>query len=283
MHALGFNDDGGDNLADGRARTFLPLVSKTKKTVDTALVVPIRHAVRHEPDGRLADTPSWEQALSKGRLHSLVEFGVAAGSRPLTWLVDPAVPDAARALAAGNPPRSLDATIDPDSDPSGDASDSPSPSDSASPGSDDSAQDDADPTAEQEAASSWLDRLHTGLEDSQILSLPYGDVDVSGAAVHDPAAYRSARKRSGDSLEPWGLSTSPAVSSPSGYLSLAGLGITDSSSTVIVTDRMLGDHAPTVADTDGPHAGRRLVRRGHRWSRPGRPAVIGRDAAADPR
>ena len=262
MHALGFNDDGGDDFADGRARTFIPLVPKTQKTVDTALVVPIRHAVRHTAEGRLDDGASWKRALSRGRLHSLVEFGVAAGSRPITWLVDPAVPDAARALAAGNPARSLAPTIDPDGNGDGDH------------GSDDGDGDGAPrvrhprtprrPTpatrartrppshpARAAAASSWLDRLHTGLEGSEILSLPYGDVDVAGAAVHDPEVYRAARKRAGDTIEPWGLPTSPAVSSPSGFLSVAGLDLTDTDSTVIITDRMLGGAGPTVVDTEG--------------------------------
>ncbi len=41
----------------------------------------------------------------------------------MTWLVDPAVPDAVRDLVAGNPPRPLDETVP---TPPGDA-DSPSP------------------------------------------------------------------------------------------------------------------------------------------------------------
>ena len=41
----------------------------------------------------------------------MVDFGAAAGSRPVTWLVDPAVTDTVRDLVAGNPPRSLDSTV----------------------------------------------------------------------------------------------------------------------------------------------------------------------------
>ena len=59
--------------------------------------------------------------------------------------------------------------------------------------------------AAAEAGASWLERLHEGLEGNQILTLPYGDVDVAAAADHDPAAYREARKRSSGDLQPWGL------------------------------------------------------------------------------
>ena len=39
-------------------------------------------------------------------LRSLVDFGAAAGSRPISWLVDPAVVNTVESLVAGNPARS---------------------------------------------------------------------------------------------------------------------------------------------------------------------------------
>ena len=108
VHALGSNAAGGDSFADGRARTFLPLVPpKTDKTVQTALVIPIRHHIAHSSDGSVADVQQWTRALRRGALSSLVDLGATAGSRPVTWLVDPAVIDVVRRLADGNPPRSL--------------------------------------------------------------------------------------------------------------------------------------------------------------------------------
>ena len=254
VHALGENVDGGDDLADGRARTFLPLVPRTRHTVDTALVVPVRNLVSHAPDGSIADIADWADDLAPGgSLRSLVELGTAAGSRPVTWLVDPSVIDAARRLAAGNPPRDLGPTADGGDGEGeggdGDAADgsSASPSPTADPGAAD--EQTPDQVRATEAATAWLDRLHEGLEGSEILSLPYGDVDVAAAAAHDPAVYRQARKRSLGSLEPWGLPTRPAVSSPAGYLDAEGLAMTEPDATVLMTDRMFGANAPAVVHT----------------------------------
>ncbi len=268
VHALGQGPDGRDETADGRARTFLPLVppapkNQVQKTVQTALVVPIRHQITHAPDGAVSDVDSWVDSLgSGGALRSLVDLGVAAGSRPITWLLDPAVPDTVRQLVAGNPPRSLDPTVAPEGDDTeGDGSGSPdasqSPTDGTEPGGGEGSDGEESPELspeEQQAAdvgSSWLEALHSGLEGHEILTLPYGDVDVAAAAEYDPATYRSARKRSSGELAPWGLSTSPAVSSPSGYIDAEGIRLAEPASTVLVTDRMFGPRAPSVARAEG--------------------------------
>ncbi len=265
VHALGEADTGRDDVADGRARTFLPLLPKNAKSVDTALVVPIRRGVRHDPDGRIAGVASWTRNLSLGgRLRSLVDFGVAAGSRPISWLIDPAVVDTVESLVAGNPPRSVEPTIEPggadgdastSADPSPDPGESGGPTDGATEGeSGDNGGDTADDpelAAASEAGTSWLDRLHTGLEGSEILTTPYGDVDVDGAARHYPQLYRDARERSGSELAPWGLPTSPVVASPSGYLDGGGIRLTEPSTTILATDRMFPGDPATVNRVDG--------------------------------
>ncbi|KQW47627.1 hypothetical protein ASC77_14415 [Nocardioides sp. Root1257] len=264
VHALGTSGEGRLDGADGRARTFIPLIpASATKRVDTALVLPIRHVVRHDPDGRVSDLADWTRTLSaNGRLRALTELGVAAGDRPLTWLVDPAVTDAVTAITNGNPARSLAPTIDPtapgdgeSASPSAGASDQPSedPSASTDDGDDSDATEpeDADLAAATVAGSEWLDRLHTGLEGSEILGLPYGDLDVSAAATQRPAAYQAARKRTGTELAPWGLPVSPAVAAPSGYLSPSAIEMTDPSTQVVVTDKMFRGRAPSVAETDG--------------------------------
>ena len=259
VHALGSSDEGRIDGADGRARTFLPLVPRGDKSVDTAVVVPVRHSVKHRRDGSLSGLAGWERTFAQdGQLRSLVELGTAAGSRPVTWLVDPAVTDAALALVDGNPARSIEPTLsqDPDNpDPSpsdGPGPDDPSPSDGA--GTDDEEDTAEEPTpaeaAAGAAAESWLTVLRSGLEGSEILSLPYGDIDVSGAADHQPGLYRSARLRSGNELEPWGLSTSPVVASPTGYLDGAAIQIAEPDTPIIVTDRMFAGQAPAVASTE---------------------------------
>jgi len=260
VHALGQTADGRIPGADGRARTFLPLVpDRTSRTVDTALVLPIRHAVTHEPDGRIANAADWATTLSaQGQLRALTDFGAAAGARPLTWLVDPAVVDAVTRLTAGNPARSLAPTLEA-GEPDGDESESPSadptvePSEGASGDEDDGAAEPEDPdvAAAALAGDEWLERLHTGLEGNEILGLPYGDLDVSAAAAHDDGAYESARARTGSALYPWGLPLSPAVASPSGYLSPAAIRMADPDIQVLVTDRMFPGRAPSVAEADG--------------------------------
>lgn len=262
VHALGSTEEGSDLYADGRARTFLPLVSDTTRPVDTALVVPLRRQILHASDGSIDDVASWTASFSPGgALRSLVDLGVASGSQPVSWLVDPAVVDAARRLAAGNPPRFLGSTVtDDDTDgeggDDGEGSESPSPSASPTEGEEgeEVPEEEIDPAtaAAAEAAEAWLERLRQGLENNQILSLPYGDLDVAAAADDDPAAYREARKRASGELQPWGLSTTAAVASPMGYLSLGGIRLTEPDTTVLVTDKMLRtSNPPAVAHTAG--------------------------------
>ncbi|MCW2842628.1 MAG: hypothetical protein JWN22_544 [Nocardioides sp.] len=249
IHALGAGPDGRVDGADGRARTLIPLVGGTQRSIDTALVVPLRREISHAPDGSLEDVEDWTRTLSTGgRLRSLVDFGASAGSRPLTWLLDPALPDAARSLVLGNPPRSLAPTVavgttDPSVSPDVTAVPGESSGDGAS---------DADPaeTEAGDAATAWLDRLHEGLDASQILALPYGDLDVAAAAERSPGLYAQARKRSGTTLDPWGLRMSPAVSAPTGYLDARGIDEAGDA-TILVTDRMFRGQPPPVARTHG--------------------------------
>ncbi|WP_395690329.1 DUF6049 family protein [Nocardioides sp.] len=264
VHALGYDDAGGDNLADGRARTFLPLVPRTRRTVDTALVLPVRHGVSHAADGSLQGVSRWRGDLAPGgALHALVGLGAAAGPRPVTWLLDPAVVDAARRLAAGNPPRSIGPTAlrggDADADGAGDPAGSGS-SDAASPSASPSGDADPDdvPTAEEKVAATvaatWLRQLRAGLTGHEVLALPYGDVDLAGAAQHEASAYRDARKRS-DDVQLWGLPTRPAVASPTGYLDGRAVALASSDTTVLLTDKMFDGPAPAVVSTAGRTVG----------------------------
>lgn len=258
VHALGQAADPRDDLADGRARTFLPLVPETRRTVDTALVVPVRRSVQHEADGRIANLARWSQALGgTGQLSRLADLGAAAGDRPISWLVDPAVLDAAARISAGNPPRSIAPTIQAEEPEDGETSAPPDGADPSGGAEDPAAEtEDEDPLATEAAAAAtdWLGRLQTALDGQEVLSLPYGDLDVAGAASHDPATYRVARERSGAALAPWGLPATPAIAPPSGFLSSAALELADSDTRVLVSDRVFGeraDGAPTVARTEG--------------------------------
>jgi hypothetical protein len=253
VHALGTNADGRDMVADGRARTFLPYEPPQDRgePIDTALVVPIRHQVLHEPDGRVADEDAWLDAVDEGgQLSSVLDFGVAAGSRPLTWLVDPAVPDAVSKLNQGNPARVLV------QHPAGEDG---QPTDGASPTEDGSDGTDAPSTpANQEEASrvatSWLARFQSALSGKQVLDLPWGDVDVAAAAKHAPEVYADARARSGTQITQGSLAATPAVSAPSGHLDAAAMDLTDSSTTVLVSDKSVTrGRAPSLASYAGHH------------------------------
>lgn len=292
IHALGDpigSAPDADPSADGRARTFLPRMTGSSREVKTALVVPLRTAITYDDDGSIASPESWTELLgSGGRLDSATDLGIAAGSRPLTWLVDPAVLDAAGRLAAGNPGRSLGSTVDPEAtedpdaarlrpaEPSGEPSGEPEPTGtdpSATTGPQDplpstletEAPEGEEPTEESEepsaaesaaarAATAWLDRLGDALSSSELLALPYGDLDVAAAAEHDPSAYTRARQRSAGTLDAYGSDTGAALGGPAGYLDLDTLAMAADDDTLLGSDLMLparGAEAPTVVSIDG--------------------------------
>lgn len=292
IHALGSSPTfAADLTSDGRARTFLPRLGGSGRQVKTALVVPLREGLEYDADGALTDPAGWAESLAPdGELGSLLRLGQAAGSRPLTWLVDPALTGAAERLAAGNPGRQLGPTVDPEATedpdlPDAEATGSSAPTPSQTPGSappttvettapadgdgeqdgeqgdgQDGGQEEEPSAAEAaaaQAASGWLEDLQEVLASQQVLALPYGDLDVSAAAEQDAAAYPRARQRSGTAL-PAGVQSSPGLTGPRGYLSPRALQLADEDETVIGSDLMvptLGTSAPTVATVDG----RRLV------------------------
>ena len=234
VHALGEGPDGPRPGADGRARTFLPLVPPARPGQQpTAVVIPLRHQLVYADDGSLDDLASWTQTLSQGgRLRSLVDFGASSGDRTVTWVVDPALIDAVRRLADGNPPRSLAPNLEvgqedgedgeatrpttplrapprprqPDRDPDGrrpeTAPDSPLD------------LDELDPVvqAAAQAAKAWLARLGEAMRpEDQVMSLPYGDVDVAAAAAHDPQLYERAVARAGTTLPGFDVTDDPGA------------------------------------------------------------------------
>lgn len=306
VHVLGQDTAGRDSTADGRARTFLPLVEQPPsqgrrpdgatavEPVPVAVVVPLRRRVLHSADGSLAETDTWVEELGgSGTLGRLVDAAAAAGGSPLTWLVDPALTTAAAQLAAGNPARSIEPTVDPatgeeeppepsdgtttggstTADPDGStdgdsdgseeddasASTSPSPSTSLVPEPVD--PDDLDPEARTAArvATSWLEDLTAALADTQqVLALPFGDLDVSGAAELAPALYARARALGGTTLP--GLpdvevASEPGISSPLGYLDQQAIAMASPDETLLLTDLEVGTGrdgtAPTLVSVDG--------------------------------
>lgn len=271
--------------ADGRARTFLPRMTGSSVQLKTALVVPLRTGITYDADGSIADPESWTESLSTGRLDSAIDLGVAAGSRPLTWLVDPAVLDVAGRLAAGNPGRALGATVDPkatedpdaaalapseEPDPGAPATTDPSaPQDPLPSTLETQATDDAEegeqaatkaekPTPEEAAAAraaqTWLGRLDAALSSSELLALPYGDLDAAAAAAHDDAAYADARQRSAGTLDAYGSDTGAALGGPTGFLDAESIAMAADDDVLVGSDRMLPSRSgetPTLVSVEG--------------------------------
>ncbi len=257
VHVLGETDEGRDDPADGKARTFWPLLPTGSAPIDVALVLPMRRALLYDADGRVSDAGSWTADLAPGgRLGQLTDLAQAAGSRPLTWVIDPAVPAAVDQIADGNPQRSLEPTLEPD-DP-GTGTGTADPSGDASTAGGDGADEDGTGEAAAETtqpdgravpgvASVWLNRTGRALAGDQILLLPYGDLDVAAAAEQEPSRYAMARNRAGRTIPELGLTGSPAVAPPSGYVDAEALGLLPDNTTVLVSNQMV----PTV---DGPVA-----------------------------
>jgi hypothetical protein len=88
VHALGEGPEGRDETADGRARTFLPMVPESRLGQQpTAVVIPLRHQLVYADDGAVDDLAGWTQTLSQGgRLRS------ARTRRPRTRLPAPPRP-----------------------------------------------------------------------------------------------------------------------------------------------------------------------------------------------
>lgn len=299
VHALGQDTAGRDSVADGRARTFLPLVQQPSQEasdapargrrpdsadvtapVPVALVVPLRRRILHQADGSVAEPDVWSDELgSGGTLGRLVSMGAQAGDAPITWLVDPALTVAAAHLAAGNPERSIAATLEPGLDPDPDVEETPDPT--ASPGDEPSDgeeslgptgspsptgsiapdpvdTEDLDPAARALARSAqgWLDSLGEAVRGShQVLALPFGDLDVAGAAEQEPRLYAQARRLSGGTLPRVGADTDPGLSSPLGYIDARAIEIADPAETIVMTDLEVGlddeGRAPSVISVDG--------------------------------
>nr|WP_246303564.1 DUF6049 family protein [Nocardioides thalensis] len=250
VHALGSSEATPyDSNSDGRARTFLPYIGPRMaedRTVDAAVVIPLRRRITHLPNGAVGRRGLWDQALSAdGNLGRLLAFGSASVDDPVSWLVDPAVPDAVRQLARGNKGRSIAPTgpaPGEDGQEEGEGVD-PEATDTAV-GEDAGEEESAEPANPE--AQAWLDDLEdelgTGLSNGQVLALPYGDLDVAGAAESDPRLYRRAREQT-SILDDWGIITTPVLGSPGGYLDANGFLLADDSSAVLLTDRMFGPEA----------------------------------------
>jgi hypothetical protein len=266
-----------DDVADGRARTFIPLVprprgkdkNKDTDTVEAAIVVPVRETVWFQPDGRIAHLARWTRSLGDGgRMDAVLDAGEAADV-PLTWLVDPAVPAAVRRLAAGNPARSL--APDPHAPPPGEEPTEPPTEPTDGPVEPEPFAAFSDPipapvpeeelSEREEAlaaqAREWWDRFLSLTTRGTVLALPYGDIDESAAATYGPAFYQQAVTRSTQVMAWLGIPATPALAPRDGIMSPAAISAAGEQTTIL-----LGDNTSFAGPPDSPSSMVRLL--GHK-------------------
>ncbi len=253
VHVLGDNGEGGTRVAVGRDRTFLPYVPASAfahgELESTALVVPVRAGVARGSDGAIIDPGLWAKSLRTGPLHDAVAIGRAAGHHPLTWLVDPAVPDAVRRLAEGNPARTLSV---PGSAGQGNGSPSQSPSPSTSSSAAGAAATGA-ASAPDRIATRWLQTLRGLLaaDTSEVMGLPYGDLELEDAARFGSPLLHAAYQRTGHSLRPWGIPLGPAAAPPDGRTSGDTVSALPHDTQVLLADSAVKGRAPVVDRVNG--------------------------------
>ncbi len=227
VHALGQNADGRDGLADGRARTFIPLVARGVRT-SVSVVVPVRGKVRFAPDGRVLSARAWAKSFREGRMSHLAGLIGSAGATPLVVLLDPALLDVAASLAAGNPPLSLGP--EPEEEPE-------EPEDPATPEATPTSRA-ADRLAEPDvaAAKTWLEEIVSGIQAHSLLGLGYADPDTSSLARRRPQLLERADELTRAALSRHSLAATPAVAPPDGWLDEDALAELPEETTVLVSD-----------------------------------------------
>ena len=233
VHVLGTSEAGRLEGADGRARTFLPLVPPRTDPVEVALGLQLRQRTVRHRDGSLSAAKHWQQLLGRdGRLRRLVDLGSTAGTRPLTWVLDPAVADAALSSARGNPALGLDPEAAPDlsgeEDGTGTDEDAPPEDDTDEETGEDSGEEGAlDEATEDPAAREWLTDLVAALRSGSdtLFAVPYGDLDVSAVTRNGADSLVDSAFDQGDLLlEQLGVTGGTrAVVPSSGFLSPAAL------------------------------------------------------------
>jgi hypothetical protein len=248
VHVLGAPDgEGRDNVADGRVRTFIPLVPRATPSTRLSLVVPVKAEVRRGTAGRLLGLRAWQRSLSSdGRLGRLLDLSGRA-VQPVTWVLDPAVLDAARSVAADNPTLGTG--------PGSEASPSGSPSSTPSAGEEpDSDPADEEPSPEAAAARAWLDELRRQAPSHTVLTVPYGDLDVAATlrTARTRSLYRLGAALSAETVTGHGLeNVSPVVDPVSGRLPGAALRRIDPATPVLLAGAALPDADTPVVTRSG--------------------------------
>lgn len=260
VHVLGTNDEGRLPGADGRARTFIASMGDRGPGTTLSLVVPLRAQVRRTPDGRLTNLAAWTRRFQvDGRLERLLALATTDTDVPVTWVVDPAVLEAARSVAEGNPPFDLSATTGPGAQqspspsPSGPLTESPAPTDTTGPQAPNQQLSQLSPEAQN--ASRWLRDFQDLAQKQTVLSLPYGDVDVASLLRNDfHGTFTRANHLSSLAMNELGIQGAPVVAPSNGVLPNAALERLDPATTLLLSQRAASSDATVVRPAKGPDA-----------------------------
>ncbi|NYE36363.1 hypothetical protein F4692_001467 [Nocardioides cavernae] len=246
VHALGDSPTTPrDDVADGRARTFIPMRPTRGASQEASVILSIRNPVWYAEDGSVGGTERWARRLAEGgSLDGVLDMAESAGTTPYSWLVDPAVLHAIARLANGNLPRSI--APDPDvpgqePTPTEEPTEStPSPEDTGDTLTPAQPEATDEPTPEEAelaaAAAAWLERFRLLVGATPVLTLPYGDLDVSAAMRNDRTRFEQAVTRGAEIMALLTLPSQPTVAPSSGLLSPEAIEALPSETTILLGD-----------------------------------------------
>lgn len=218
----------GLRSAVAETTTFVPLVTPEAAAdpVNLAMLWPLTAGVPRADSG-YADESLVRQFADDGRLSDLTELGASSSDFPLTWVVDPAVLDAAFEMSDG-----FDV-----------AGGEPVPAD-------------AEPAV---AADAWLTSTLSALADADVLTLPYGDPDVASLAhTNMGRALTPAAGAATSTLEAFELPQQNLLWPVKGWIdrptrrAASRIGPT---LTLMADDSVRGAGGPTVVPLDGESSG----------------------------
>jgi hypothetical protein len=261
VHALGDGAVPRDAFADGRARTFIPARPSRDATQEASVILPVRGRVWFTEEGKISGLDRWERRLAEGgSLDGVLDMADSADGAPYSWLVDPAVLIALRRLELGNPTRSIapDPTVpgqepSPTETPSAEVTDgstaTPSAGDTLTPPPSESGP---EPTAQEQALANastlWFQRFRALVGEQPVLTLPFGDLDVSAAVRNDPTRYEQAVARSAAVMTDRALPSRPAVAPTNDLLSPEAIEYTAPGTVILLGDNAF-DLPPTTPNS----------------------------------
>ena len=244
VHAFGDGAVPRDAVADGRARTFIPARPASDASVEASVVLSVRSRVWFTDDGKVGGLDRWEKRLAEGgTLDGVLDMAGSADGTPYSWLVDPAVLHVLARLANGNPPR----TLTPDTsvpgqepapvEPSEDGGETPAPDDTLTPTQAVPTEEPAEGEGElAAAASAWLERFKLLVGATPVLTLPYGDIDVSASIRNDRTRFDQAVARGAEVMTALELPSQPTVAPENDVLSPEAVAAVPAGTTILLGD-----------------------------------------------